>query len=68
MKGVLFVFVIFLAVGCRQKSIDKNLIVGRWITSSTYDSVESIHTFDKFGNYLIDDSSNGMRLRKFTNR
>lgn len=68
MKTVFLVFLIFFAVGCKQKLIDKNLIVGRWITSSVYDSVESIHTFDEFGNYLIDDSSNGMRVRKFTNR
>lgn len=42
--------------------------MGSWSTGTAYDTVTSIHTFDDKGNYFIDDSSNGKRYRKFTNR
>jgi hypothetical protein len=51
---------------CKHKIGPTSLIVGSWITSSIYDSVKSIHTFDRKGNYFIDDSSFGRRTRRFT--
>jgi hypothetical protein len=65
----LFLVIAFLILlfSCKHK-LDKKLIIGSWITTTVYDSVSSIHTFDENGNYLIDDSSNGRRYRRFTNR
>ena len=65
----LFPFTLLLLLSaCEQKIGPKNLIIGSWITSTAYDTVLSIHSFDNKGNYLIDDSSNGTRYRRFTNR
>jgi len=58
---------IISVTACKQK-IDKKQIIGSWITSSVHDSVLSIHTFDREGNYFIDDSSNGKVQRQFTMR
>jgi hypothetical protein len=59
---------LLLLSACEQKIGPKNLIIGSWITCTAYDTVLSIHSFDNKGNYLIDDSSNGRRYRRFTNR
>lgn len=59
---------LLLFSSCERRTGPKGLIIGSWITSTAYDTVSAIHTFDNKGNYFIDDSSNGRRYRKFTNR
>lgn len=63
-----FFMLLHTIFSCKDKIDPKKLIVGSWSTGTAYDTVISIHTFDGEGNYFIDDSSNGKRYRKFTNR
>ena len=68
LSSVVFFIPLLIFSSCKHKLGPKNLIIGSWSTDTEYDTVTSIHTFDKNGNYFIDDSSNGKRYRKFTNR
>lgn len=65
---LLFLMLFQTLSSCKDKIGPKKLIIGSWSTATAYDTVTSIHTFDDKGNYFIDDSSNGNRYRKFTNR
>jgi hypothetical protein len=62
-----FFMLLLIVSSCINKVGSRKLIIGTWITGTTYTGITSIHTFDDKGNYYIDDSTNGKRYRKFTN-